>query len=111
MVLSVVYDESVAEVADSITVEIPACRAVGDGADIVQVVGASATVALGVAANLQYKRLCDVVVLVAVGAGSVVTDNSRIVFTNLRNRKTSYDEATQTEGVTAITDQTYDVDG
>ena len=42
------------EVADAVSVESSALGTVGNVADVVQVVCSSATVALGVAASLQY---------------------------------------------------------
>ena len=64
--LSVVDEESLAEVADSVAVEGTTGRTLGDVADVVQVVGAAAAVAFGIAACPKHQRLCDVVVLIAI---------------------------------------------
>ena len=50
---SVVDDEHIVEVADAIAVEGAALRTVGDVTDVVQVVCASTTIALRIAAALQ----------------------------------------------------------
>ena len=50
---SIVDDEHIVEVADAIAVEGAALGTVGDVTDVVQVVGASTTIALRIAAALQ----------------------------------------------------------
>lgn len=50
---SIVDDEHIVEVADAIAVEGSALGTVGDVTDVVQVVGASTTIALCIAAALQ----------------------------------------------------------
>ena len=64
--LSVVDEKGLSEVADAVAVEGTTCWAIRYVPDIVQVVGASAVVALGVAACPKHQGLCNVVVLVAV---------------------------------------------
>ena len=108
--LSVIDNEGVSDVADSIAVKVSASWTVGNGADVVQVVSPSATVTLGIAADLQYKGLCDGVVLVAVRASSVVTYNSRDVLSNLWNGETTHNKTAQAEIVGAVSGQACDVD-
>ena len=109
--LSVVDEESLPDVADAISVEGTTGRAIGNVADVVQIVGAAAVVTLGIAADFQYKRLCDVVVLVTVGACKFVADDFGDVLAYFGNGESSYNKATQTEGKTAIADQTNYIDG
>lgn len=111
LTLSVVDEESLPEVADTITVERTTCWAIGNVADIVQVVGAPTVVTLSITTYFQDKRLCDVVVLITVGACEIITNDFSNVLANFRNGESAHNEATQTEIETAITDQTYDVDG
>lgn len=99
------------DVADAVSVERSALRSVGDVADVVQVVCASAAVAFGVAAGFKQEGLCDVVVLVAVGAGEVVADYACDVFAYFGYGESSYDEAAQSGHVLAVGCYGCDVDG
>ena len=111
LALSVVDEESLPDVTDAITVERTTSWAIGNVANIVQVVGAPTVVTLGITTYFQDKRLCDVVVLVTVGACEIITNDFGNVLANFRNGESPHNKATQTEVETAITDQTYDVDG
>ena len=51
---AVVDEKCLSEVTDAITVERTTCGTVGDVANVVEVVGASAAVALGIAASTKH---------------------------------------------------------
>ena len=102
--LSVVDEEGLSDVVDAVAIEGTTRRAVGDVADIIQVVGAATTVAFDVAADrlLQHKGLGDVVVLVAVGTGAVVADDTCLALSHFGNGEATHDEAVQAEHITVV---------
>ena len=85
--LSVVNDEGCADVIDAVAEEVATGRTIGDCAAIVQVICPSAAVTFGIAAGLQHHVFRDVVVLIAVGAGKVETDDPHEVLAHLGNRE------------------------
>lgn len=92
--LSIIYNKSISDVADAVAVESATSGAVRDCAAVVEVVGATATVTFSITTCLQDKRLCDVVVLVAVGAGAVVADDTGVVLAYLGNGEFPNNKAT-----------------
>ena len=109
--LSVVYDKGIADVVDSVTVEGTASRTIRDIAYIVQVIGASTTVAFCITTYLQLKGFGDAVVLIAVGTGSVIAHYTHIVLTYLGDGELPNDEAVQPQIVAIVAADGKDVDG
>ena len=109
--LSVVDDEGGSDVVDAIAVEGTACRtACCDIADIVQVVCPLAVLAVCVASDLQDQRLGDVIILIAVGTGSVVAYHTRGVLAHLWDGEPPHDKSGQSKIVTTITSYSCEID-
>ena len=108
--LSIIDDESVSDIADSVAEEVATCRAVGYSAAVIEIIGASATVAFSIAARLQHQVLRNIVVLIAVGAGEVEADDTHKVLTHLGNGELAHNESAQAKIRNAVTGNGGNVD-